>query len=417
MKKILVIDESKLFRDFLSQKLTDFGFEVIIAVNGLDGVAKLRSETPDLVIMDYYLSRTSSLDLLRMKCQNPNTAQIPVIVASGKVDRNKLLQVARLNVRKFFSKPIRIDALACTISEILGVPLELDSTPGVIEAHVNDDILFVEVAQGLNKEKIELLRYRILELLQLYELKSPPVLIIMSSLDVGPDDTIKLSALLYTIMENTRTKPLRIKILTHSEYVRDYVAGTPELREIEVVSNLEGAMDGLLGRRAGSYIDPESRTIHEGFLQSSSPRSGRQESIDIRFQQERGSAARAHLIGASLAIVDDDFVIREMVKAVLADLGPEIREFENGRQFMSDPERGDIDLVFLDLMMPEMDGFEVLAKLRNEGSHVPVIVLSALTQRDTVRKAMQLGVTSYLIKPLQPGSVLNKARGVLEANF
>ncbi len=418
MKKILVIDESRLFRDFLSRKLTEFGFEVIIAVNGLDGGAKLRNETPDLVIMDYYLSRTSSIDLLRMKRENPNTSEIPVIIASGKVDRYKLEQAARFNVRKFFSKPIRIDALAKTISELLGVPLELDSTPGVIEAHLNDDILFVEIAQGLNKEKIELLRYRIIELLQLYEVKSPPVLIIMSSLEIGPADSIKLSALFQTVMENTRTKPQQVKILTNSEYVREFVDGTPELGMVEVTDSFERAMDGLLGRKAGTHIDRESSIVHQDFLQLSPTRSGREESIDIRFQDERVGAGRTQAVGASsVAIVDDDFVIREMVKAVLGDLGPKIREFENGQEFIADPKRGEIDLVFLDLMMPVMDGFEVMGRLRTEGTRVPVIVLSALSQRDTVFRAMQLGVTSYLIKPLQPESILNKARDVLQANF
>jgi DNA-binding response OmpR family regulator len=60
MKKILLIDESPLFRDYLTKKLSEQRFEVIQAVNGLDGGLKLRSELPDLVIMDYFLSRKSS---------------------------------------------------------------------------------------------------------------------------------------------------------------------------------------------------------------------------------------------------------------------------------------------------------------------------------------------------------------------
>jgi DNA-binding response OmpR family regulator len=119
----------------------------------------------------------------------------------------------------------------------------------------------------------------------------------------------------------------------------------------------------------------------------------------------------------TVAVVDDDFVIREMVKAVLSDMGPSIREYENGAQFIQDPERNEFDLVFLDLMMPEMDGFQVMGQLKKEGSGVPIIVLSALSQRETVVKAMSLGVTSYLIKPLQPESVLNKTREVLRTNF
>ena len=418
MKKILVIDESKLFRDFLTQKLGEFGFEVVGAVNGLDGAAKLRRELPDLVIMDYYLSRTSSVDLLQKKKDDPNTGAIPVIMASSKIDREKLLQVARFNVRKFFTKPIRIDALVKTISEVLGVSLDIDTTPCIIEAHFNDDILFIEIAQGLNKEKIELLRYKIVELMDLYEVKSPKVLVIMSSIEVGPDDSFKLSTLFTTVMDNTTAKPRQVKILTNSEYVSEFIADRDEYEGVEVTNNLESAMDGLLGRKAGSYIDRESKTVHQEFLQASSPRSDREESVDMKFEGDRAHYDLNELGEAvTIAIVDDDFVIREMVKAVLSDMGPAIREYENGRQFVDDANASECDLVFLDLMMPEMDGFEVMAQMRRDGFDVPIIVLSALSQRETVVKAMKFGVTSYLIKPLQPEAVLNKAREVLRANF
>lgn len=418
MKKILVIDESKLFRDFLTQKLGEFGFEIVGAVNGLDGAAKLRREMPDLLIMDYYLSRTSSVDLLQKKKDDPNTSDIPVIMASSKIDREKLVQIARFNVKKFFTKPIRIDALVKTISEVLGVSLDIDTTPCIIEAHFNDDILFIEIAQGLNKEKIELLRYKIVELMDLYEVKSPKVLIIMSSIEVGPDDSFKLSALFTTVMDNTRAKPRQVKILTNSDYVSEFIADRSEYEGVEVTKNLESAMDGLLGRKAGSYIDRESKTVHQEFLQASSPKSDREESVDMKFEGERAHYDLNELGGAvTIAIVDDDFVIREMVKAVLSDMGPTIREYENGRQFVEDSDVSGCDLVFLDLMMPEMDGFQVMAQLKRDGVDVPIIVLSALSQRETVVKAMKFGVTSYLIKPLQPEAVLNKAREVLRANF
>ena len=167
MKKVLVIDESQLFRDYLKKKLQDYGFEVELAVSGLDGSSKLRSVMPDLLITDYNLSRKSALDLLKEKHADPNTRDIPVIMASAKVGRDALMQVAAYNVRKFLMKPIRVDALLKALSETLGVEVAIDTTPCIVEAHVNEDILFIEVAQGLNREKIDLLRYKIHELLDL----------------------------------------------------------------------------------------------------------------------------------------------------------------------------------------------------------------------------------------------------------
>ncbi|MFW5783928.1 MAG: response regulator transcription factor, partial [Spirochaetota bacterium] len=275
-----------------------------------------------------------------------------------------------------------------------------------------------EVAQGLNNEKIELLRYKIVELMELYEVTSPRVLIIMSSIEVGPNDSIKLAALLSTVLQNTGAKPRQVKILTNSDYVREFVDERSDYAGIEVTNALEEAMDGLLGRKAGSYIDRESKTVHEEFLRASAPQKEHQESIHIQFEGERPKFDLKEVGDAvSVAIVDDDFVIREMVKAVLGDTGFRIREYETGKQFMSDPERGEFDLVFLDIMMPEMGGFRVMSELKREGTEVPIIVLSALSERDTVVSAMKLGVRSYITKPLRPESVLNKAREVLRTNF
>ena len=417
MKRILVIDESKLFRDFLIQKLEEFGFEVDVAVNGLDGSSKMRQDPPDLIIMDYYLSRLSSVEFLTKKREDPNAVSIPVIMASGKIDREKLIQIGK-DIKKFFTKPIRIDALVSTISELLGVAVDIDDTPSVIEAHFNDQILFIEIAQGLNKEKIELLRYKITELMDLYEVKSPRVLIIMSGVEVTTEDSIKLGALLSTVLETTGAKARQVKLLTNSEFVDRFVADREEYADLEVTDSLETAMDGLLGKKAGSYIDRDTKVVHEDFLQASAPIDGREESIDIKFSGEKASFDLAQVGAAvSIAIVDDDFVIREMVKAVLGDMGSSISEFENGKAFVEDPKRAEFDLVFLDLMMPEMDGFQVMAQLKKEGDTTPIIILSALSQRETVVKAMKFGVTSYVIKPLEPEAVLNKAKEVLRANF
>ena len=423
MKKVLVIDESTLFRDFLKQKLEEFGLEVVVGVNGLDGAAKLRREIPDLVIMEYNLSRLPASDLLEAKTQDPNTAGVPVIIATGKLDRKKLIEIARFNVKKIFTKPVRVDSLLQTVSSVLSIRLEVDSTPCIIEAHFNEEILFVEVAQGLNREKVELLRYKIAELLELYAVNHPPVLVIMSSIDPGPDDSVKLGSLLVGILDATGSRPRQVKILTSSPFVREFVAGRKEYAGIEVTDNLEHAMDGLLGSKAAEFLErqreaPADRRPPAG-RPSSPPVVGQkgEQSIEIRFSADRQPFDLRESEATAIAVVDDDFIIREMVKAVFSDTGIEIREYENGRRFFDDPAGNDVDLVLLDLMMPEMDGFQVMAEMRRQGRSTPVCVLSALSRRETVVKALNYGISSYLSKPLNPEAILNKAREILKASF
>lgn len=419
MKRILVIDESQLFRDFLRHKLEDYGFEVTVAVNGLDGSVKLRKETPDLVIMDYYLTRNSSVELLEKKRNDPNAAEVPVIMASARIDREKLLEVAKYGVKKFFNKPIRVDALLNTISELLGVKLELDNTPCIIEAHVNDDILFIEVSQGLNNEKIELLRYKITELLQLHDIRQPKVLLMMVGLDVTSADSLKLGALLNVVMEYSQAKQRNVKILTNTEYVRQYIEEQGQLSEVEVTDSLEQAMEGLLGRRSGSYMQKDGKSAQTEFLTATQPKKEQEETFHMQFDAERGSSFDLAELDQSIriAVVDDDMVIQELIKTAFSDTRIQIQTFDDGQAFLHDEAGLESDLVFLDLLMPEMNGFQVLEAVRQRGIEIPIIVLSALSQRDSVVKAVQYGVKSYLIKPLEPEAIRKKAAEVLRVNF
>ncbi len=421
MKKVLVVDESPLFRDYLSKKLAEYGFDVILAVNGLDGSVKLRNETPELVIMDFFLSRNSSTELLKKKKSDPNTAPIPVIMVSSKVDREKILQIGQFNVRKFFTKPVKIDALLKSVAELLNVSLNLDSTPSIVEAHVNDEILFVEIAQGLNKEKIELLKYKIAELVDLYEISVPKILVMMSSIEVSADDSLKLSALFSTLVDATKVKQRYVKVLTNSDYVRQFLKSRPEYGEIEVTNSLEKAMDGLLGRKAGSLSDSKKKTAQQEFLQSASPKREKEESLHLRFDDEVKQATRFDLTGLDkgirIVVVDDDVIIQELIKTAFSDTQFQIETYNNGKEFLDDANAAKADLIFLDLMMPQVDGFQVMEELSARKLELPIIVLSALSQRETVLKALRFGVISYLIKPLKPEGILKKATEVLRLNF
>lgn len=418
MKKVLLIDESQLFRDYLGKKLEDQGLEVSMGVNGLDGSLKLRSEHPDLIIMDYYLTRNSSLELLEKKKQDPNVADVPVIMVSSKVERDKVVQVAKFGVKKFFSKPVKIDALMKTVSEYLGISLNLDTTPSIIEAHFNDRILFVEVAQGLNTEKIELLRYKVQELLTLYSVKVPKVLVMMSGIDESTADSFKLSALFDVLLDSTGSKKRQVKVLTASSFVKNWLKGHSEYQEIEAAANLEDAMDALSGKKSNEPVySPDRKSAAEEFI-SKSKAPSENETIRMTFDGERALPNLSELGSEiTVAVVDDDMVIQELVKTAFYDTSFTVQAYDDGESFLQAEEAETADLVFLDLMMPKVDGFQVMEELQKRGASIPIIVLSALSQKETVLKAREFGVTRYMIKPIQPENVIRKAAEVLHSNF
>lgn len=120
---------------------------------------------------------------------------------------------------------------------------------------------------------------------------------------------------------------------------------------------------------------------------------------------------------AVVAVVDDDMIIRELVKTVFSETSWEINTFVNGKEFLLAQKDSDFDLVFLDLMMPEIDGFQVLEYLKKHGKKLPIIVFSALSQKETIQKAISFGISSYMIKPLVPEKIQKKAIEILSSTF
>jgi len=156
----------------------------------------------------------------------------------------------------------------------------------------------------------------------------------------------------------------------------------------------------------------------ETFLQETKPV---ESALGMRLESDKAMAKLAHRIqteGADLriAVVDDDFIVQEIVKNTFAAPGSTIFTFDAGDEFLDDIPP-DLDLVFLDLMMPRVDGFGVMETLKAIGSSTPIIVLSAVSRRDTVLKALGYGIRSYMTKPLKPEDLLKKTFEVVGTHF
>src|SRR5262245_45863080 len=107
---------------------------------------------------------------------------------------------------------------------------------------------------------------------------------------------------------------------------------------------------------------------------------------------------------ARLLVVDDNEMNRDMLSRRLARLGHAVEGAENGRQALDMARATEFDLVLLDVMMPEMDGYETLQALKEDASlrHIPVVMISALQELDSVVKCLELGAEDYLPKPFNP---------------
>lgn len=101
-------------------------------------------------------------------------------------------------------------------------------------------------------------------------------------------------------------------------------------------------------------------------------------------------------------IVDDAAFMRLRLRRVLEQAGHTVQEAENGNQAVALYERDRPDAVFMDISMPECDGFEAMARLRAVDPAAQVIMLSALGQQETVIEAIQKGAVDFIVKPYEP---------------
>lgn len=407
-KTVLIIDESAQFRDYIAAKLEQNDIVAIKAVNGVDGGQKLLHHHPDLVIADYYLSQRTLPAILKGKLNDVSVSDVPVIVCCGKISRDKLVELSMLGVRKIFQKPLKIDQLWQAVGETLGVKIALDESPCLLEAHVNESVVFVEVALGLNVEKIHLLDFKIRELMALHNLEIPKFLVMMSSLELRESDQPKVRQLFEVLVGLTRGRVKWVKVLTQSKAVTDALQGLWEFSDLTVTDSLDKAMDELVDMKQ-----------FETFLQEAKPQENA--ALALRFDNDKALSAltdRLKVEGGDLvvAVVDDDFIVQEIVKNAFQGSGAQVVTFDDGGDFlMKRPDN--VDLILLDLMMPNIDGFGVLDHLKTKADATPVIVLSAVSRRDTVLRALQYGIRSYMTKPLKPDELLRKTFEAVGSHF
>jgi len=118
-----------------------------------------------------------------------------------------------------------------------------------------------------------------------------------------------------------------------------------------------------------------------------------------------------------IILVEDDKFLSEMYVVKLTESGFEVDVAADGEEGLNKIKEQKPDLVLLDIVLPKMDGFEVLRNIKNEPGlkNVSVIALTNLGQKEEVEKGLKLGADDYIIKAhFTPTEVVAKAKKVLE---
>lgn len=118
-----------------------------------------------------------------------------------------------------------------------------------------------------------------------------------------------------------------------------------------------------------------------------------------------------------ILLVEDDVFVSDIYQTKLGSEGFLVQVAENGLEAMKFMEKGKPDLVLLDIVMPYMDGMEVLKRLKEntDWKNIPVILLTNLSEKEKIEEGLGMGATDYLIKShFTPTEVVEKVKSVLK---
>jgi len=119
-----------------------------------------------------------------------------------------------------------------------------------------------------------------------------------------------------------------------------------------------------------------------------------------------------------ILVIDDEPEMVEMLKMRLEASGYIVISASNGRQGLEIAQKEKPDLILLDIMMPEIDGFGVLSRLKNnaETGLIPVIMLTAKAETSSIIQAQKLFANDYIVKPFEPKQLLDLIKKYIKIN-
>lgn len=427
MKNVLIVDAPPLFREFLKDKLSEEKVNVVITQEKRDALIKITTLLPDLVIID--INEFDELDyiieILEKIKADPNASRIPIIASGPVMDKDVIATFAKYGVIKYFVKPIKFDVFFESIGRVLHIAFSMDITPCVLDIHRNANIIFIEVAQGLNREKLSLLKYKLSEIIESDDMDNPKIVLMMTNLELSFVDGLNLELLIDNILANPRVHNKNVKVLSFSSFTQQLIDGHPQYDGIEVATDISHVLNSLVDStstsRVSDLITDKILSISdedmEGSIEmrfSSDSKATPEASVSEPEEQSEASAAVSQE-PKCIAVVDDDSIILKLCSAGLIQAGFKCDCYSSGIDFLANIGKKKYSAIILDILMPGLSGFDTLKRLQGLANKPPILIYSQAVRKDLVVQALSLGAKSYIVKPQKPDVIVGKIQDLLNA--
>jgi CheY-like chemotaxis protein/methyl-accepting chemotaxis protein len=384
-KCILVIEDDPTFLKILYDLSTERGFKCLLAADGETGLYFADMFNPSAIILDIGLPGIDGFEVMERLKVNSQTRHIPVHFISA-IDKNQ--EAMLMGAIGYLTKPVSLDMLnsaftkiedtiSKSVKRLLVVDDEEIMRKSIVGLVDGKDVQTVAVESG--EEAIARLHAEDFDCVVLdLGLKD------MSGFEVlekirNDNRLSKIPIIVYTGKDLNRTEELMLKKLSDSIIIKG--ARSPERLLAETT---------LFLHRIEANLPKEKQVL-----------------LNISGDKD------AVFLNKKILVVDDDMRNVFAISAVLEDKGLTIIAAKNGKdgidKLFKNPE---IDLVLMDIMMPEMDGYEAMQEIRKDlrFSRLPIIALTAKAMKDDRQKCIDAGANDYLTKPFDPGKLISMLR-------
>ncbi len=372
-RTLLVVDDDVNFAQVLVDLARDYHFRTLIAHDGETALVMAREFQPDALILDLGLPGIDGLEVMRELKADPATANIPVHILSGHNERDKALG---LGAQDYLMKPVDPHAMQSMFAKLL----QQSSRP-------MRKLLVVEDSNLQNEAIIALFAEHQVEVTICASGEEALATLTQESfdcmiLDLSLPDTDGFS-LLEKLHAQEGLRDLPIIVYTGRDLSREEEARLRRHAD-RIILKTERSAERLLSEVSLflHWIDSQGHgRPHNGAVSAHR---------DALFSDRR------------ILVVDDDMRNIYALSAGLEEWGCQVQVANNGKEALQALAEGDYDLVLMDIMMPEMDGYEAMRRLRADDRwrKLPIIALTAKAMKEDRNKCLEAGANDYIAKPI-----------------
>lgn len=383
-KVILIIEDDVNFAKILLEMARGRGFKALVAMQGDTGMHMAKTYIPDAIILDIQLPIMDGWSILSELKSNAHTRHIPVHVISVVDDVKQGLMMGAI---AYLKKPSSKESLeqafshlesytAQSLKQLLIVEDDENQRKSIIELIGHDDVAITAVSTGVEAlNELRSKRYDCMVLdLMLTDMTG------FELLDRIRDDQqlSDLPIIIYTGKELDNKEETQLRKYAESIIIKD--VKSPERLLDETT---------LFLHRVEADLPEDKRRILQKLHNK-----------ETLFEGKR------------ILLVDDDVRNVFALSSVLEGYRMDVTFAENGREAIEILQQDDFDLVLMDMMMPEMDGYEAMRIIRQIPAYekLPIIALTAKAMKDDRAKCIEAGASDYVKKPIQTDQLLSLMR-------